>query len=268
VALGLATTRPCSQLFGGTFSAEPEGWFVNGANGRPLKGYGSKFPGSIWHLDFHKGIDQYGPLGADLLALEAGKVVSINKAIGEVVVQIRGQANSRYQINHCNSILVAVGDSVARAQHIAEMGKLGNASGVHSHTMVLFKEKASDGITRWMAYDPALFSPASSYKMGPYSSVGVPDYGVVPGGSMIYDDRIYPIRAITINDGTNVRKLPDPTSDKLTTTTGVTPASQVNEIPGGKYTIAGVDGTLWAKVKLPINGTLSTGYVAKPLIKV
>lgn len=271
--LGLSTTKDASQLFGGAFEAEPEGWFLNGPDGRPLKASGKPIKGWIWHHDFHKGIDQYGALGTDLFALEAGKVLSINRTIGEIVVGIRGQANSRYSLNHCVKELVAVGAIVSKGQHIAEMGDFGNAKGVHVHTMVEFREKVwekgSDGIyrlvTRWIAYDPALFMPHGSLKMGPYTSVGIKPGGIVPCGRLLYDGRIYPIRKITINDGTNVRVKPDTTSAPLLLTTAVTPASELNEVPGGPYKLSGVPGEMWAEVKL---ADARVGYVAKPLIKV
>lgn len=265
--LALATTRPVSQLFGGAFSAEPTGWVKYGANGRPLKAYGSKFPGAVFKNDLHKGIDQYGPLGSDLKALEAGKVVAVDKVLGNITIQIRGQANSRYLLGHCEKELVAVGDTVSRGQHIGEMGDEGHAKGVHVHTGLMFREKGSDGVTRWIWYDLARFVPAGSLKMGIYSSVGVKPGELVPGGDMIYDDRIYPIRSVTINDGVNIRKLPDTKAEVLVTTKAPTPATQLNEVLGGDYTSDGVK-DLWAKVRVAIKGVPTVAFVAKPLITV
>lgn len=268
MTLARATDSPVSQRFAGSATAEPEGWFINGVDGRPLRASRTPVPKWIYHHDFHQGLDQYGAIGSDLLAIEAGRVISVNRSIGQVVIAFRGHTDSRYSFNHCNSILVSVGASVSKGQHIAEMGKLGNATGSHVHLEISFKSA-----DRWTQWDPARFYPPRSFRFGlPYRADQVAKHACDPdgylyGGSHLYDEHIYPIRQVTINDGTNVRAQPDTHSAKLLLTTAPTPAVQLNEIPGGEYEIGGVTGTLWAKVKLPIGGVSTTGYVAKPLLK-
>jgi hypothetical protein len=141
------------------------------------------------------------------------------------------------------------------------MGRRGNATGVHVHTQLEVYENG-----RWVQYDVARFMPAGSLKLGDYSypGLGYAPYTTLHGGDLVYDGRIYPIRPIEINAGVNVRTLADVKSAAIAQTTTSTPATQLNEIPGGAYEVGGVAGTFWAKVKLA-SGQI--GYVAKPLIK-
>lgn len=273
------TSLPVSQRYGGAAGAEPVGYYVNHTDGRPLKAYGTRFPGSIYKHDFHKGLDQYsgGVIGGTLVALQAGTV--IQRAVDGtgsrfIRVQITGHPNSRYWYGHLSGFLVPLGAKVTQGQPIAKLGNSGLSTGPHVHTQLEFREKGSDGVTRWLAYDVARFCPPKSFRFGAgYRAAQIAagncdKEGYLFGGSHQYDDRIYPIRAISINSGSNVRKSADTSSDVLLLTTAATPATQINEVPGGEYTIGGVAGKMWAKVKLSINGVPTIGYVAKPLIKV
>jgi murein DD-endopeptidase MepM/ murein hydrolase activator NlpD len=266
MALLKPVAAPVSQKFGGAFSGEPSGWFVRAGDGRPLKAFSSHFPGSIYAAHFHKGLDIYAALGTPLLAMEAGTVVfaAANASTGyskTIRVQITGHPGVRYSHNHCDSFLVSVGAVVKRGQPIAKMGKTGNATGVHDHCMIEILETGSDGIKRWMAYDVARFLPPASYRMGaPYGGT------VVPGGDLANDDRIYPIRSVSIGVGVNLRASPDKAAPVLLLSSGPMTFPQINEVEGGSYTLAGVTGTAWAKVKAPIGGAIQTAYVAKPLI--
>jgi murein DD-endopeptidase MepM/ murein hydrolase activator NlpD len=267
MTLVVPTTSPVSQRFAGQASAEFPGYFVNAADGRPLKAYKAAFPGSLYHAHFHRAIDLYGALGTPILAIEAGTVVFAGDdgAGGKLIrVMIQGHTDARYIADHCNSFSVSLGQKVAKGQVIAKMGKTGMADGVHDHFGIEFLESG-----RWMAYDPARFYPVHTFRYGTAYRADAIKYGwsdkdgYLIGGSHLYDDHIYPIRSITVNAGVNVRALPDTHAAVLLLTTAVTPASQLNEIPGGAYTLGGVTADTWAKVKLPAG----VGYVAKPLIK-
>lgn len=257
---------PVSQAFAGAYYLEPAGYIAY-LNGHPLKASAGAFPGGVYRHDLHKGLDEYGPVGTVLGAMEAGTVSeAFTDGTGARVIRvlIRGHANTRYQYTHCASFLVGVGTKVVHGQPIAKLGNSGALStGAHNHLEVQIKETARDGVSRWMSYDPARFCLAGTFRFGS-------GYGgaVIFGGDMIYDERIYPVRGVTINPGTNVRAEPNTASAVLLTTTAATPATQVNELPGGGYEISGVKGYLWAKVKLVIGGKPATAYVAKPLIKV
>jgi murein DD-endopeptidase MepM/ murein hydrolase activator NlpD len=282
MALGrpIAPSLLVTQRAGGSYHnpttgiGEPPGYFVKGSNGLYLKGYGSKFPGSTYQKYLHKGLDLTGSLEAAVQAIEAGTVVKVNATIGQIVVRFQGHTESFYGAVHCNSIAVAVGAKVAKGQRIGGMGKKGNASGIHDHLTIEVIEKGSDGVKRRLFYDPVRFYPPRTfrYKLAYRAAAiaaGLADAdGYLPGGDLMYADAIYPIRAVTVNDGVYVRSKPDKAAPPLTLTTSVTPATQVNEIPGGDYTLGGVTANLWAKVRLPIAGVVTTGYVAKPLIKV
>lgn len=266
MSLAKPVTAPASQDYGGNFASEPEGWFVRSSSGRPLKAYLSHFPGSVSQLKFHKGVDLYCPLDTPLLACEDGTVVfaAANASTGYakvIRVQIKGHPGVRYSHGHCNSLTAKVGDTVKRGQGIAKAGKTGNANGVHDHFMVEILETGSDGVKRWMAYDPLAFLPAGSYRMGaPYGGK------LLPGGSLANDDRIYPIHNVVIaGPGVNVRQSPDTKAPVVVQTVGPTVAPQINAVPGGEWSVGAVTGTTWAKVLIGVGG--KTAYVATALIK-
>jgi murein DD-endopeptidase MepM/ murein hydrolase activator NlpD len=262
---------PVSQAFAGSFYMEPPG-YVAYSGGRPLKAYGSKFPGSAYRHDLHRAIDAYGSVGTPLGAMEAGVVANIfTDGVGTKIirVKIRGHSTVRYSFAHCASFLVPEGAKVARGQPIAKLGKSGKyTTGAHNHLSVEIREKGSDGVWRWIAYDPARFCPPGTFRFG--GQYGPSGGGTVLfGGDMVYDDRIYPIRPVTINTNVNVRAGKDTDTAVLFTASAVTPASQINELPGGSYEINGTKGVLWAKIKVKNpSGLIVTAYVAKPLIKV
>ena len=281
--LARACNLPTSQRFGGAAKAEPPGYYVNDKDGRPLKAYGTRFSAAaIYQVDLHKAIDQYGAIGTPLAAIADGTVAQIgtfNNGAKFIRVLFRGHTDSRYSFTHCDSFLVAVGAKVTKGQIIAKSGATGTRDSAgklhpHLHLMIEIKEKGADGVTRWMSYDPARFYPARTFRFGSVYRAAQIEKGTCDaegylwGGTHVYSDAIYSPRPVTINPGANVRVGKDTTAAVLITTTATTPATQINEVPGGEYTIGGVKNTLWAKVKVPISGVLTTGYVAKPLIKV
>lgn len=263
---------PASQAFAGSFYLEPVGW-VSYENGHPLKAYRSWFPGSVKRTDLHKGIDSYGAEGIKLLAMEAGTVTdAFTDGTGAKVIRvtIRGHKYVRYQYTHCKSFLVAKGATVARLQPIATLGKTGRyTTGAHNHLELQVYEKGSDGVWRWISYDPARFCPAGTFKYGaPYHGGAY-----IFGGDKVYSDLIYPIRPVTIGAGVNVRADKSTDAGVLFKTKAVTSARQMNELPGGGYDLDGSGpgpmAYLWAKLKVTTPaGLLVTAYVAKPLIKV
>lgn len=259
MALLKPVTDPCSQKFGNRFDLEPIGYFTNAADGRPLKVANARFTGSSYAADFHRGVDVYGPLGTPLAAMEAGKVTYVDRTGGYFRVAIQGHPNVYWSLAHCDTIKVNVGDTVKRGQIVATMGRRGNVTGVHVHIMVEIVESVG-GVSYRMYYDAARFLPAGSYRMG--AAYGG---GIVPGGDLAADDRIYPIHNVVVSGpGTNVRSHPDAKSAIVATTTGPVTVPQLNVVVGGTWTVGSVTSDTWAKIKWTDG---SVAYVATALIK-
>jgi len=89
-------------------------------------------------VEFHKGTDIAMPVGQDVQAAQAGKVVSVGDESGyglTVVVSHEGGLSTRYA--HLSEALVKVGDAVARGQVIAKSGSSGKSTGPHLHFEVI-----------------------------------------------------------------------------------------------------------------------------------
>lgn len=82
----------------------------------------------------HKGIDIAVPVGTDIVASAAGKVVTAtySSSAGNYVMIYHG--NSTYTVYmHCSRLNVSVNDTVAKGQKIAEAGSTGISTGSHLH---------------------------------------------------------------------------------------------------------------------------------------
>ena len=92
--------------------------------------------------DIHNGVDIVSSVGSkDLLALNDGKVLFTTENDGtgsKTIVCVYGNIlpyNMRLLVlyAHCNSIKVKSGAKITKGQTIAEIGKTGNATGIHCH---------------------------------------------------------------------------------------------------------------------------------------
>jgi len=94
-------------------------------------GYRNIFGGS----SFHGGIDIANSYGTDVVAADGGIVVYAGWNSGGYgnLVQIDHQNGYVTYYGHNSSILVSVGDTVYKGQHIAEMGSTGRSTGNHCH---------------------------------------------------------------------------------------------------------------------------------------
>lgn len=96
-------------------------------------GFSSPF-GKRWGR-LHAGIDIRGPIGTDVHAADAGIVTESGPTSNGYGIAIRidhGNGRSTYYA-HNSKVLVKVGETVYRGQHIAESGNTGNSTGPHLH---------------------------------------------------------------------------------------------------------------------------------------
>jgi murein DD-endopeptidase MepM/ murein hydrolase activator NlpD len=83
----------------------------------------------------HKGIDIAAPTGANVYAFNDGKVVFSgwnDGGYGYLVIISHGNGLETYY-GHNSKLLVTVGQTVSKGQHIAEVGSTGDADGSHCH---------------------------------------------------------------------------------------------------------------------------------------
>lgn len=262
---------PVSQDWAGSYhnpttgKGEPRGWFAP-TTGRPRRAYGQAIAGWRYQRYAHKGVDIYGPRGKQLVAMEAGRVLlagAYSSFAGAKIVRqnILGHPEVRITQVHLDTVGVKVGQVLRRGQAIGTMGNSGYADGVHDHAMIEILEVVG-GVKRWIAYDLLAFLEAGSYRKGaPYGGQ------LLPGGSLRYDDRIYPIHSVTIADGARVRADHTTSSEILLTTQAPITVPQLNAVPGGDWDVGPISGSTWAKVRVPVGSAVEVGYVATALIK-
>ena len=91
----------------------------------------------------HQGIDLSGDKGEPIYAPGDGVVVTVRKNFfgygREIVVDHGFGYKTRYA--HLQTMLVKVGDKVARGDQIATMGNTGKSKGVHLHYEVIYRER-------------------------------------------------------------------------------------------------------------------------------
>jgi murein DD-endopeptidase MepM/ murein hydrolase activator NlpD len=106
--------------------------------GRVSSAYGWRHDPIDDSVKFHKGVDIALPLGQEIPAPQAGKVVFAGEMSGygqTVVLDHGNQVTTRYA--HLSSIAVQVGDAVTAGQSIGQVGTTGRTTGPHLHFEVL-----------------------------------------------------------------------------------------------------------------------------------
>ncbi|KPU42291.1 murein hydrolase activator NlpD precursor [Oxobacter pfennigii] len=93
--------------------------------------------------EFHKGVDIAAPSGTDIFAYNSGQVIfsAWDGGYGRLVIIDHGDGMKTYY-GHCSKLLVGVGERVEQGQHIADMGRSGDATGNHLHFEVRINDKA------------------------------------------------------------------------------------------------------------------------------
>lgn len=114
------------------------------AQGGPTSGGALAWPvpGGVITQYYHTGhlaIDIAAPLGSKVIASAAGVVTwaGWRNNGGGYVVQVDHRNGIQTVYNHLNAIWVSVGQSVARGQGIAAIGRTGVATGPHCHFEVI-----------------------------------------------------------------------------------------------------------------------------------
>lgn len=112
--------------------------YVGGAWKWPAPGYRnvtSKFGWRSWSNSYHKGIDIGAPTGANIIASNAGKVVTSSYNAGGygnyVIIDHGGGYMTVY--GHLSARHVSVGDRVGRGSVIGLCGSTGRSTGPHLH---------------------------------------------------------------------------------------------------------------------------------------
>ena len=108
--------------------------------GRITSRYGNRKHPITGKEHFHEGTDVAAPEGTPILSLTKGKVESITNKNGygnQVAVQSDNGDIVTYSHIQSGSIRVKVGDDVNVGDHIAGVGKTGQATGYHVHVEVI-----------------------------------------------------------------------------------------------------------------------------------
>lgn len=84
----------------------------------------------------HQGSDCFGEIGDPLLAVEDGTIFQVTNedaGLGGIRLWLRGNSGTAYYYAHNSRNLVRQGDTVRRGQHIADLGKTGDARNTPPH---------------------------------------------------------------------------------------------------------------------------------------
>ena len=116
-----------------------KGYYFTPMEGRFTSPFGKRWGRS------HEGIDLAGPVGTDVYAADAGVVTeagATSSGYGIAVKIDHGNGRTTYYA-HNSKVLVKVGETVYRGQHIAESGNTGRSTGPHLHFETRF-----DGVAK------------------------------------------------------------------------------------------------------------------------
>ncbi|MDD3570484.1 MAG: M23 family metallopeptidase [Lachnospiraceae bacterium] len=84
--------------------------------------------------EFHTGYDIPAPYGSNIVAAEAGTVITASYVRGYGYTVIINHGNGLTTLyGHNSSLVVSVGQTVTRGQVIAKAGSTGNSTGNHCH---------------------------------------------------------------------------------------------------------------------------------------
>ncbi|MDD6207721.1 MAG: peptidoglycan DD-metalloendopeptidase family protein [Clostridiales bacterium] len=114
-------------------------WPLN-VSGRITSTFGYRKQPTAGASTYHKGIDIATPVGTDVCAAAAGKVVtaSYSASGGNYVMIYHG--DSTYTVYmHCSSLCVSVGDMVSQGDVVAKSGNTGVSTGPHLHFAISVK---------------------------------------------------------------------------------------------------------------------------------
>lgn len=97
--------------------------------------YGEK--GSVWRAGYHKGTDFAVPIGTNVYAAAAGKVIAVQTTEGtnDFGLHVKLDHGNGYETiyAHLSQVLVKIGDEVQKGQLIGKSGESGRVTGPHLH---------------------------------------------------------------------------------------------------------------------------------------
>ncbi len=112
--------------------------------------YGSRVNPVLDTSEFHNGIDIYGQVGDDVLAVADGEVVEVKKSesYGNVLIYKINNTDKEVKVfyGHLDKVLVKVGDKVKQGEVVAKCGKTGLVTGAHLHYTVYVDGETVDPI--------------------------------------------------------------------------------------------------------------------------
>ena len=127
-------TRPLTEE---ELRVKSTGTYILPSKGELSSGYSWRVFGG--YHEFHKGVDIRSNAGLELVASDGGKVIQArNRGDGYglcILIEHDDGTITRYA--HCSKLLVKEGQSVAQGEYIADMGRTGQASGVHIHFEII-----------------------------------------------------------------------------------------------------------------------------------
>jgi murein DD-endopeptidase MepM/ murein hydrolase activator NlpD len=129
-----------------TESVRPEGRPVG--EGAISSYFGERSDPFTGEEGFHKGLDFAGTAGEPVVAVAAGVVTWAGERSGYgTLVEINHGNGYVTRYAHNQNVLVAVGQTVTRGEHIALMGSTGHSTGPHVHFEVLHNGTQIDPLT-------------------------------------------------------------------------------------------------------------------------
>lgn len=121
----------------------PRGWPID--NGWISSAFGERTDPFTGRLMLHQGIDFAGRVGADVRAVAAGIVSYAGPSLGYGnLVEVNHGNGYATRYGHSSTLLVRVGDKVARGQPLATIGSTGRSTGPHVHFEVTYNGEAID----------------------------------------------------------------------------------------------------------------------------
>ena len=78
-------------------------------------------------------------------------------------MEVEIRPGTKYTFNHCSRLMVRVGTIVAKGQILAYIGATGVATGNHCHVSLDISERGSDGVYRWLMWNPKLCMAGGAY---------------------------------------------------------------------------------------------------------
>jgi hypothetical protein len=244
--VAVAPQRP----FGSSIVADYPYWHI----GTETAMFG-RYTGAVYQAHFHAGLDFPAPLNTPIVAPEAGVVKYAGYAAsgsafdgGGNIVHIFIAGGMHVVSCHLNyPPAVKSGQTVKRGQRVGYVGHTGNAFGNHDHFAIFTTTASGASLFR----NPAHYLPGGKYA----------------GSSLIKPASASVQYVVVVGPGVRIRDCPKLTCAvyRTSTSTYLIGVKMVfgGWVQGGSYTVNGVVGSSWAKVR--INGLWK--YIARPLVK-